>query len=237
MTVHSRYTDGSYYLNNPSWDAEHIPSKLSCFSSLCTSIDGFHSVIEVGCGSGLFIHALAEQNPNLNFIAYDPSPFLDAIWKELPSLNNLQFHNVSFTPTPTPNRVLFLLIDILEHIPDPISFLQSLAQSYPNCSIVTLIPLELSLASLMMPRSLIHSYKKVGHIHFFSSTSARILLSEAGFSTVSSILVSRYRFSSPIGFASRISFLARSIVHKVLGPEFLSRLFGGISIMAYLEPS
>jgi 2-polyprenyl-3-methyl-5-hydroxy-6-metoxy-1,4-benzoquinol methylase len=97
------------------------------------------SVLEIGCGGCLFLERL--KNIGCNVLGVDPSPIAlqSGLLKEIEVIQDyFPVKNLTITPN------LIFQVDVLEHIEDPVSFLQSqrkaladdgiIVVNVPNCS-------------------------------------------------------------------------------------------------------
>ncbi|MFQ6538531.1 MULTISPECIES: class I SAM-dependent methyltransferase [Aphanothece] len=228
--MHSRYLSGEYQANNPDWDRDHTPWKLSCFVPILNSLigkAGVVRVVDIGCGSGQLLACMAEAYPSIDFIGYDPSSGLDDAWQILPGLPNLRLINSEFDIRQSAD--LIILSDVLEHLWDPIGFVSLVSKNakYLAC----LIPIEHSVSSLIFPKALRQSYELVGHIHFFSLESVKILFDEAGCYILSITYTGRSRQAPSKNIRQRCGSLVRSISRYFIGEHYASVLLGGESVL------
>lgn len=82
------------------------------------------TVIEIGCGAGGFLKSLAEQLPTGRFIGFDPNN--DAVFED----HNIKLIPELFIPSRDLQRYqpdLILSRHVLEHLMNPLAFLQELA--------------------------------------------------------------------------------------------------------------
>jgi SAM-dependent methyltransferase len=226
------YQDGSYSQNNPDWhgaDAGWKAQKIA--EALSVNSVKFNSCIEVGCGTGLVLEHLARHFPGKHYAGYDISPDAAAFWKN--RSKEIQFHNSNLLDTKRTADVV-LLIDVFEHVPDYMGFLQELRKHAEY--FVFHIPLEMHVSGLMRDRQ-IYARNKVGHLHYFSHATALATLKDCGFELVSASLthLSQETVEGVRGKTRAANLLRRSI--QAISPGLAAKLLGGYSLLAVCKKS
>ena len=79
-----------------------------------------------------------------------------------------------------------LIMDVIEHVPDPIGFLAGLR--FKADMTFVHIPLDLSAQSVIRPTKLMSVRAKVGHIHYFTLETALATLTDAGYTVRGHVL-------------------------------------------------
>lgn len=128
---------------------------------------------------------------------------------------------------------IIFLMDVVEHVTDPYTFLRSIHRLAPL--VVLHIPIEQSLAHsvLSKPRQ---SYKLFHHVHFFSLETMQLLLEESGYEivymqmTAASKEILRFKTS----LHEKLMRSIRYCTYKV-APRLSSLLMGG-SVMVVMRP-
>ncbi len=185
------------------------------------------SLVDVGCGSGDIIKRIADSLkkngfPSVQFKAYDVSPHVLNIKKE-----GVEYIQGDFCETDEVVDVV-TLFDVFEHVPDPVSFIKTLAE---RCKMVGFhIPLDDSLNYSVrnLFRSKLHN---PGHLLFMDTVSALNLLALAGLKVVDYEYT--FGFLAPSGHKTllqKIVFPLRWLLAKN-NPWLLSKTFGGASLM------
>jgi SAM-dependent methyltransferase len=238
-TAADLYTSGEYATANPTWHAEDSPWKARqimrilrpCLSSQCSL-----RICEIGCGVGIVLAELQRRLRELKVeavcVGYDIAPV--AI-KEAVSIHG-QSDILSFECCDVLSKAALqcdwcLLIDVLEHLQDPVQFLQELRRRGAKRFIVNL-PLENSLINIVRgktdPRR-----SRVGHLHFWDTYSALSVLERAG------LHVTQWVYAHEVDVDIRYHRTTRSIVayapRKVLlavAPRLCVHLLGGASLLA-----
>jgi SAM-dependent methyltransferase len=81
-------------------------------------------VLEVGCGAGRYLRALAELRPDLELVGCDVSrKALDQLASRAPSIEHRLAMGETL-PAETGEFDAVLVIDVLEHVPDPVALLR-----------------------------------------------------------------------------------------------------------------
>jgi hypothetical protein len=120
---------------------------------------------------------------------------------------------------------LMLLMDVIEHVEDPIGFLRRL-RPRANRTILH-IPLDLSVQSVLRRDRLMHARRSVGHLHYFTRETAVATVEDAGYA-VRAAEITRVTVDLPVkSFKARVARLPRS----VLPPPFVARTLGGFSLL------
>jgi SAM-dependent methyltransferase len=228
----SIYSDGEYLKNNESWHTEDSVWKAHQIAGIIDRNDiSFRSMVEVGCGAGAILNALAfryddEKN---SFEGYDISPQAIAMAEEN---HDPRVRYSLGDPLASTGREPFdvlLMIDVFEHVPDYMGFIER-AKARAGYKIFH-IPLELNVSSILR-KSFLRSRESIGHLHYFTAESALATLVDTGHEIVD------YEFTS----GAIDLFRTHPSVRKAIanGPRWLlskiseplaSRLFGGFSLL------
>ena len=231
-TVGDIYSDGNYLANNPGWHAVDSAWKAAHATRLLRR----HGVepatmVEVGCGAGGVIAAMARDWPASRATGFDISPDAARLWpRHRPA--NLAYVRGDFLATDA-RYDLLLLMDVFEHVDDYLGFLRALR---PRASrFIFHIPLEMSLVSLLT-ESYMRGRVTVGHLHYFTHASALATLATAGYA------VRDWQFTALATEASRDVRTWRTRVLNVprrivaaAAPRFAATIFGGYSMIVIAE--
>lgn len=237
--VTNLYTSGEYAVAHPTWHAEDSPWKAKQILKIlrpCLSSQGFMRICEIGCGVGV---VLAELQGNLRelkvesvCVGYDVAP---AAIKQAIDIHGqsdiLRFECCDVLSKPALECDLCLLIDVLEHLLDPVGFLQELHHRGVRQFIVNL-PLENSLINIVRgktdPRR-----SRVGHLHFWDTYSALSIIERAGLRVVQWFYAHevdvdiRYHRTK----ASVLAYVPRKLL-LAMAPKLCVHLLGGASMLA-----
>lgn len=174
-----QYLSDQYALRNPSWDVEDSNWKADLVAKMLAD-NGIQpdSICEVGCGAGGCLARLRDHYFDNRLIGYDIAPAAERFWTRF-SGRNIEFHLGDFTEVNRDRYDVLLLLDVIEHVADPHTFLMQLrgVASY----YVFHIPLDLSALSILREKPILHVREKVGHIHYFTKNLALALLRECGY--------------------------------------------------------
>lgn len=173
----SIYSNKTYIENNPDWHLVDAPWKASeIVRILDRNSVQWNNAVEVGCGSGGVVSALAERYPDKQFAGYDISVDAQRFWLPV-ARPNLDLVSGDFLSTRCHFDVL-LLINVFEHVEDYMGFLRTLkgkADYY-----IFHIPLDLHVQGLIR-NGLLLARQKVGHLHYFSKATALATLKDTGY--------------------------------------------------------
>ena len=173
------YQSGEYLSKNPTWDMEDSPWKgaevLKIWERNRLSLG---TIVEVGCGAGGVLAYLQSVKPNSQYSGYEIAESAASFW-ESHRRQGVSFEVADFLSAQTPHYDALLLLDVLEHLPNPFDFLSQLkgrADYY-----IFHVPLDLSALSVVRESPLLNVREKVGHIHYFTKGLAFSLFRECGY--------------------------------------------------------
>jgi SAM-dependent methyltransferase len=230
-TILPAYAKGDYF-QDASRHNEDSPFKANAFLKLFRrwqeqTGQTVRSIVDVGCGSGdiikLIVEALAKSGSKLESAkGYDVSPHV----------RNLHHESIKYVLgdfCESEERVdLVTLFDVFEHVPDPIGFIQRVAE---RCDLIAFhIPLEnnLNVAFRNMFRA---KLKNPGHLIFMDCPMALNLLALSG------LTVLDYDYTFGFLTPSRNSGLARKVARPIrnllakMSPWLVSKTIGGTSLI------
>ncbi len=118
-----------------------------------------------------------------------------------------------------------LILDVLEHVPDPVEFLARLR--FKAHRTVLHIPLDISVQSVLRPQKLLHLRRALGHIHFFTPETAIATVEDAGYRIDSVVYTSPFRDLPPQSTKARVARVGR----RTLPRNMVVRLLGGYSLL------
>lgn len=229
-----KYTGEDYLRNNPSWDMEDSPWKAAVVSDFLKS-EGLapRTVCEIGCGAGGVLAELSKTLPAAEFSGYEIAPAASRFWEKFRK-NNIKFVLGDFFKINKARYDLILLLDVIEHIPDPFAFLSGLhgaAEYY-----LFHIPLDLSALSVARETPILTVRNKVGHINYFTKNLALALLKDSGFE-IAAWRYSGAAFSSPqCNWRSRLAAIPRFIVYAI-NKDWWVKLLGGETLLVLARSS
>ncbi|MEX0901644.1 MAG: class I SAM-dependent methyltransferase [Pseudohongiellaceae bacterium] len=178
----AQYTDGTYlervtdwHLGDAAWKADKVYRMLHKHSLSPAT------VADVGCGAGGVLAELQKKlSPETVLTGFDVSPQAIAMAKKQ-ERGHLTFYQQDFLVTPTPTLPeLILLLDVFEHVPDYLGFLQRLRAR--SDWILFHIPLDICAKEVLQrSRYPLHMRQQFGHLHYFTRETALATLEDTGY--------------------------------------------------------
>lgn len=228
------YQSGEYLEKNPRWHAADSPWKAAQILKMIRRQNlNPATVCEVGCGAGEILNRLHAELPAANFFGYEVSPQAYEICSAK-TKERLQFRLGDLLETEA-RFDLLLCIDVFEHVPDYLSFLERLRGRASR--FIFHIPLDLSALSLLRPARLMKTRYGVGHLHMFTAETALAVLKDTGYETLDS-------FFTAGGLEleknqKRLRTVLANLPRRVLGkfsPRLAARILGGYSLLVFAKP-
>jgi len=223
------YLDGEYARHNPTFAIEDSPWKARQVLKAITRNKLTPSVVcEVGCGAGEILRQLQlAMPPHVTFVGYDISP--DAIGVAQTRANErLRFRCADFITTPTAAHDLLLCLDVFEHVPDYLGFLEALRlrSEYK----VFHIPLDLSVQWLLRMNPILKERELVGHLHHFTRETALETLAWANYEVVDWFYTAGALDLPDKSFKQRLARVPRRLAYS-LSPDLTVRILGGYALL------
>jgi hypothetical protein len=225
MGTDSLYTEGGYLSSRPEWHVADSPWKADRVQEI---IGGWRpaTVCEVGCGAGAILRTLHDRMPDSTFVGYEISP--QALELAQPRATDRLTFRLQDPTADSQHFELMLIMDVIEHVPDPIGFLAGLRGKADRA--VLHIPLDLSAQSVLRPGKLCARRRDVGHIHYFTPETAVATVEDAGYS-VTDTAYTRGFHRPQMSRKAKIASLPR----RWLPTEVTVRLLGGYSLLVAAE--
>ncbi len=230
----NKYQSGEYLEKYPRWHAADSPWKAAQILKMIRKQNlNPVTVCEVGCGAGEILNRLHAELPATNFFGYEVSPQAYEICSAK-TKERLQFRLGDLLETEE-RFDLLLCIDVFEHVPDYLSFLERLRGRASR--FIFHIPLDLSALSLLRPARLMKTRYGVGHLHMFTAETALAVLKDTGYETLDS-------FFTAGGLEleknqKRLRTVLANLPRRVLGkfsPRLAARILGGYSLLVFAKP-
>ncbi|HYU96708.1 MAG TPA: class I SAM-dependent methyltransferase [Sphingomicrobium sp.] len=223
-----RYFDGAYLAHNPTWHAEHSPTKARWIDDLLkrNRLEP-RTIAEIGCGSGEILVELKKRRPEARFTGFEISPQAFAICstKQAPGLD---FRLDDLLQAPSEPFDLLLAIDVFEHVPDYMGFLKALKGKAEHA--LFHIPLDLSVQALLRGTSYPILRDHTGHLHYFFKYTALATLRDCGYEIVDWTYTRSSQELPGKGLRTRLANLPRRLV-QLVSEDLSARLFGGYSLL------
>lgn len=182
--IANQYTDGTYFEKVKGWHASEASWKsskvLQMMEKHCLDLN---SVYDIGCGVGeVLVEIQKNINPKAQLIGFDISPQAIAVAKQKEN-SNLKSYNENFSIVEVPTPDLVLVLDVFEHVPDYIGFLESLRKKADW--VMFHIPLDIcAKAALRKSNYMLYLRETYGHLHYFTKETAIATLSDIGYDIV-----------------------------------------------------
>lgn len=228
------YIDGMYATLNPTWHEEDSSFKAKYIAAILTK-NGitFDTVAEIGCGSGAVLKNLSRlvNRPSVSWKGFDIArePIIRA---KSDVLDEVEFHCQDLFKLDEKFDVL-LAIDVLEHVPDYIGFLTQ-CRNKARYKIYH-IPLDLHVSALLRD-SLTNARESVGHLHYFTRSTAIATLVDTGHTIIDTQLtpgaIELVKLHPSL--KRTIANLPRLVISQ-FNPELSTRLLGGHSLLVIAE--
>jgi SAM-dependent methyltransferase len=222
------YESGQYLANNPTWDEEDSEWKADKVLKILNRNNIVSkSIVEVGCGAGGILAALHNALPEVEYSGFDIAPDANIFWVKH-FAKNIKFAVGDFLQEQTAHFDALLLLDVIEHLPNPFEFLSSLrgrADYY-----VFHVPLDLSAMSVVRESPLLLVRQKVGHIHYFTKGMALSLIQESGFQVLDWFYTSASLTAPQASWKTKLASIPRRLVNMV-DRDWGVRLLGGETLM------
>ena len=227
------YTTGKYLENNPGWHSGDSPWKARQILRMLAKHNLQPAALcEVGCGAGEILSQLYEELPATRFHGYEVSPQafeLCAARKK----DRLDFFLEDLLVTGERFDML-LCIDVFEHIPNYLSFLERLRKHADR--FIFHIPLDLSLLTILRPGRLIKTRYGVGHLHMFTYELAEAVLKDTGYKIIDSFFTAG-GMELPKN-SRQLRTVMANLPRRLVGRfsnRYAARLFGGYSLLVLAE--
>lgn len=226
--VEHRYQDGTYLVNNPDWDRSDSLWKALLIRTIFNEFKlSPASICEVGCGAGDILVHMKKTYPDAIVTGYDIATDVARFWKDHEG-HGIQFHCGDFLELDQQHYDCILLIDVIEHLANPFSFLDAIREKAEY--FVFHFPLDLSASTVLREKPLLRARQNVGHIHYFTKGLVLSLLRESGFD----VTHWRYTNASLSGpgrrLKTRLASLPRRLAYSV-NKDLGARLLGGETLM------
>jgi SAM-dependent methyltransferase len=184
ISLTERYTDGGYLEHAPDWHSGDAEWKAGKVLEMIER-HGLQpaTVCDVGCGAGEVLARLrSRMSPATQFSGFDISPQAISVARSKET-TNLRFFNLDFSRDTSEVFDLVLLLDVFEHVPDYLSFLNQLRSR--GRRFIFHIPLDLHAQSVLrQSRYMLAMRREFGHLHYFTQETALATLSDSGYTVL-----------------------------------------------------
>ena len=221
--------NSDYLEKTKTWHAEDSPWKAKQVLKILNKHNiNPQSVVEVGCGVGEILYSLNEKisDKQISFEGFDIAEDEINIAKKK-NVKNVNFHVKDFTSCEKGNYDLLLMMDVFEHVPDYIGFIQK-CNAKAKYKIYH-IPLEIHLNSVLRNR-MIYSRQEVGHLHYFTKETALATLEDTGQEIIDFFYTPCMVERPNKSLKTKIANVFRRIMFAI-SPDITVKLLGGYSLL------
>lgn len=223
------YESGEYWTGNKSSHDQDAEYKFSNAVRILSK-NGIkpETILDVGCGGGKGT-ALLAQEYKVPTLGIDISPQSIADAKNEFRQPNLEFR-VTELQDIDQHVDLGIMFDVFEHVDDYLGFLRT-ARPKANYWLFN-IPLDMNVASLLT-RGYLDLRKSVGHLHYFSTRSARATLEDSGYGIIDDQLPLAFMQRLKTGVTVRSALaVAPRLALSMFSAALVADVLGGVSMMA-----
>jgi Methyltransferase domain len=222
MTIADRYTGDEYVTSNPDWHVADSPWKAAQILEMLKA-EPVETVCEVGCGAGEILRQLHDRMPaTRRLVGYEIAEVPLTMAAER-TTERLSFKLIDAADDKEVFD-LMLIMDVIEHVSDPISFLRNLR--FKAKRTILHVPLDLSVQSVVRPGKLMSVREQFGHIHYFTPETAIATVQEAGYAIRGHVFTRSFDLP-PRSVKARLARVPRRLLPEVV----TVRLLGGYSIL------
>jgi trans-aconitate methyltransferase len=223
------YLNGEYARQNPTFAIEDSPWKArQVLKAIERNRLSPNTICEVGCGAGEILRQL--QNalpPHVVFEGYDISPDSHRAAQTREN-DRLKFFCADFAATSGPAHDLLLCLDVFEHVPDYLGFLEKLRLRAEYK--VFHIPLDLSVQWLVRMKPILKERATVGHLHHFTRETALETLEWADYQIIDSFYTAGALDLPDKSFKQKLARVPRRLAYR-LSPDLTVRILGGYALL------
>ncbi len=222
MTIADRYLGDQYVTSNPDWHVADSPWKAAQILAMLKA-EPVETVCEVGCGAGEILRQLHDRMPaTRRLVGYE----IAGVPLTMAAERTTERLSFKLMDAADDDEVfdLMLIMDVIEHVLDPISFLRNLR--FKARRTILHVPLDLSVQSVIRPGKLTSWRERVGHIHYFTPETAIATVRDAGYVIRGHVLTRSFDLEATT-VKSRLARVPRRLL-----PEAITvRLLGGYAIL------
>jgi Methyltransferase domain len=215
----------TYHVEDSAWKAEQIRKMIERHR--------LHpqSICEIGCGAGEILKQLQSSlPPDTEFFGYEISPQAFALCREREN-DRLHFFCEDLLASNAQPFDLMLCIDVFEHVPDYLGFLQSLRGKARHK--LFHIPLDLSVQWVLRSRPILREREQAGHLHYFTKETALATLREAGYEVVDWFYTAG-AIANPRSVKAKLAVWPRQLL-STINQDLVVRILGGYSLLVLAE--
>jgi SAM-dependent methyltransferase len=187
------------------------------------------SIVDVGCGTGGVLEAMADVLTGTRLVGYDVS----AQAVRMVERSDRVDLRVGTSEDIHEHYDLLMSLDVFEHVEDYIGFLRSLR---PLATwFMFHIPLDASAQSVLREEPLLRARSTVGHLHYFTRGTALASLATAGFEVACDRLLFPNNLPN-MKVRTRIANIPRRLGRR-FQPQLAARILGGSTLLVLASAS
>lgn len=224
----SIYESGAYLESNPDWHAADAPLKARWIADILRRNRlSPATIVEIGSGSGEVLVELRRFFPEARLAGYDISPQAHAIASGK-ATSSLAFYHADYLTTDAPAPDLLMAIDVFEHVPDYMGFLEKM-RTRGEWKLFH-IPLDLSVQGVLRGKGLAHARSVIGHLHYFTKDTALATLRDCGYEIVDWNYTHGAVSAPNRHLRTQVLNVPRRLL-RMINEDFCVRLLGGASMV------
>jgi predicted TPR repeat methyltransferase len=230
----ARYQDGDYLQRTDDWHEEDAVWKAGQVRDLIRSA-GLEPrrIADVGCGTGgvlVQLQAMLPPGTDLTGFEIAEPAFRIASGRANAHLRFIQGRAEAHAAEPFD---LMLAMDVFEHVPDYLGFLEALRPAARR--FVFHVPLDLSVKSMLTGLPM-HRRRSVGHLHYFTEATARATLEDSGYRLLETRLTHAIMQPPPPNWKYQLRRLPDRLLYRA-SPGRCAQWLGGCSLLVLAEPT
>ncbi|MGZ7138650.1 MAG: class I SAM-dependent methyltransferase [Halobacteriota archaeon] len=229
----AQYIDGTYLDKVQDWHVGDSAWKASkVFKMMEKNHLTFDSIYDVGCGVGQILVELQKKiKSDVTLAGFDVSPQAIEIAKSKENAN-LKFYYDDFLKAEVAPADLILLLDVFEHVPDYLGFLDAMRKK--TKWIIFHIPLDMCARDILRKSNyMLNTRKTYGHLHYFSKETALATLVDLRYDIVDYFYTDDDEIhgkNALRGFRQRMNYQIRKNVFR-FNPSFAAAFFAHFNLI------
>ena len=222
--------ENSEYLKlTDDWHAKDSPWKAKHAYRLLQKNNIYpKTVVEVGCGVGEILVNLDKHfgSESISYSGYDIATDAISIASQKET-ERLKFYKSDFTKYQGEPFDLLLMMDVFEHVPDYLGFINLCGQKAKYK--LYHIPLDIHISSLLRNK-MVDAREKVGHLHYFSKETALATIKDCGQEIVDYAYTNGNIEAPDRSLKTRLANIPRAAIFPLM-PDLMVKLIGGYSLL------
>lgn len=234
MTFIQRYQDGEYLSRTQDWHEGDAAWKAARVREMLDAAElAPRRVADAGCGTGgVLVQLQAALPPGVELTGFEIAEpaYRVAAARAGADLNFVHGGVEDHGGEPFD---LVLAMDVFEHVPDYLGFLERLRPH--GRAFLFHVPLDLSVKSLLTGLPM-HRRRSVGHLHYFTAETARATLEDSGYRVRDARFTHAVMQPPPATWKQGVRRLPDRLLFAAR-PALCARVLGGCSLLLLAEPA